>query len=208
METIENKFGIKLIGDSRDAEEWVTESALDEQSKTAFLRLIRRFPSLRYQRWREIRSTFGPDWLRSIRMVLDGVTANGPIWMRFDQEDPFYDIHERPAEEIWYHYFLSYSPTSEYDAVYCGEQQMIFIGHWQEEDYFLAFNADDDNDRRVYALHADHIHPHDGAQASDTGEAPVGQVALDDMEIAFDSYAELFGHIVALKIGDTIISAD
>lgn len=203
METIENRFGIKLIGDSHDAEAWVAESALDEQSNAAFLRLIRRFPTLRYQRWREIRSNFGPAWLRSLRMALDGVNAAGPLWTRFDQEDPFYDIHEQPAEEIWYHSFLSYSPTSEYAAVYCGEQQLIFVGHWQEENYFLAIK-NDDNDRCVYALHYDRIQPNDGTQASDTGDAPVGKIDMDDLEIAFESYADMFGHIAALKMGDTI----
>jgi hypothetical protein len=27
---------------------------------------------------------------------------------------------------------------------------------------------------------------------------------MDDLEIAFESYADMFGHIAALKMGDTI----
>ena len=207
MESIENKFGIKLIGNSQDAKSWVEGSELDDNIKGSLLILIRRFPTMNYQRWKEIRSSFGPAWLQSLRMVLDGIYASGPVWMRFDREDPFQDIHELPADDIWYHYFLSYSPTSEYDAVYCDEHQLIFIGHWQEEDYFLAIKADD-TDRRVYALHADHIYSNGSEQILDTGEEPIGRIANDAMKIAFDSYADMFGHIVGLKIGDKIISAE
>jgi hypothetical protein len=208
IETIESAIGIRVIGDSSDAEEWVAESTLDEGTKAALLRLVKRFPTQRYRRWREIRSAFGPVWFRVLRTVVDGIHAAGPLWMQFDQPDAFLAIHEQPAREIWYHSFLSYAPTSEYAAVRCGAHRLLFVGHWQERDYFLAIKADDDADTSVYALPYDRIGPVDAAGAPDAGEDSVGQVAPDAVCVAFSSYAEMLGHIAALKVGGTVVVMD
>lgn len=197
METQETSIGLKVIGKSQEAEVWIKDSSLAYTAKEAFLQFVHRFPTLHFFRWEKFKRPFGPAWLQSIRCVLDGIQCKGPLWVQFDIADAFYDIHEIPSSSIWYHKFFDTSPASEYANVFVGEDKLLFVGHWQESDYYLATKMTDSGDHRVHAFNYANIE----LSGDDSG-----CVSTRMMRTAFDSYADMFGHIIAVKIAGEIVS--
>ncbi len=199
MEIHENSIGRKIIGTSLEAESWIIGSALADDTKESLLKFVRRFPNLSFVKWEKFNNPFGPVWLQSIRNVLDNIQYDAPLWVQFNKSDAFYEIHETAPNEIWYHRFLDISPTSEYESVFAGEDELLFIGHWQEADYFMAIKTGNSNDQRVYAINYEDIE-----QSNDEG---TGRVSPDSMRIAFDSYAEMFECTIAIRIGTEVFPA-
>lgn len=106
--------------------------------------------------------------------------------------------------KIWYHAFTSFEPTSEYASVSCNGHKLVFIGHWQEGDWFLAFKANDDDDRQIYTLRYRDIQTEQDHPVSAGDEAPAGTVSPDAMHVVFESYCELLSHVAAVRIGHTV----
>lgn len=203
METQTTSVGTKIIGAAREAEAWILASALPPEMQAALLRFVRRFPQLHFFKWLPGHTLPGPAALHAIWSVLYGVHTSALRWMQFDTSGPHSDIHEMPADEIWYHGFLDSSPSSEYERVFMNGQPLLFLGYWEqsgETTYYLALKVADEQDGRVYALNHEDIAP-------DADDDSIGRIAAGRARVAFDSYAAMLGHIVALRLGETVVTA-
>jgi hypothetical protein len=203
METKTTPVGTKIIGAAHEAEAWILASALSPEMQAALLRFVRRFPTLHFYKWLPGHTLPGPAALHAIWSALYGVHTDALRWMQFDTPGPHSDTHETPADEIWYHVFLDASPSSEYESVFMDRQPLLFLGYWEqsgETTYYLALKADDEQDGQVYALNYEDI-------ALDMDDESIGHISAGRVRVAFDSYAAMLGHIVALRLGETMITA-
>lgn len=202
MQIQETPVGTKIIGDAGEAEAWIQESGLPPAVQEPLLRFVRRFPTLTFYKWPPGHSLPGTAALHAIWNALYGVHTSELRWMRFDTPGPYAHIHETPAEEIWYHVLMDTSPSSEYESVFADDHPLLFVGYWVyrgEPTYYLALKMDDEQDQQVYALNYEDIAPVDDE---------MGHIPTARLRPAFDSYAAMLGHIVALRLGERVIEGE
>ncbi len=202
METQTTPVGTRIIGNASEAEAWILESGLAMTVQEPLLRFVRRFSSLRFYKWAPGHTLPGPAELRAIWSTFYNIHTDELRWMQFDTPDPYTDIHETPADRIWYHVVMDSSPSSEYECVFMDEHELLFIGYWEhsgESTYYLALKADDEQDQRIYALNYEDI---------TIADDDMGRIAARQTRPAFDSYADMLGHITALKLGQAVITAE
>ncbi|MBN1919838.1 MAG: hypothetical protein JW892_01225 [Anaerolineae bacterium] len=203
MKTQTTSVGTKIIGAAQEAEGWILASNLSPEMQASLVRFVRRFPALHFEKWQPGHRLPGAAALHAIWNVLYGVHTSELRWMQFDTPDAYSDIHETPAAEIWYHGFLDASPSSEYERVFMDGQQLLFLGYWEcsgETTYYLALKVDDEQDGRVYVINYEDI-------SLDMDDESIGRIAAGRVREAFDSYAVMLGHIVALRLGETVVTA-
>jgi hypothetical protein len=192
----------ELVSNSDDASMWVEKSSLSDNTKKALLQFIQHFPKLVF--YREDVSTLDdiekvkkvklPEWLRQIRQTLVYVMPNHRIWVQFDQFNGWSPRSDR-LNEIWYTLRLrGYVDDEEREFLEGIEEVRPFpIGEVRETgESILAINLANLADQGVYEYNLEDLW--DNAADGEPVSASIRQV--------FDSYADMFAHIAAIKIQD------
>lgn len=189
-----------VIGDSGAAKEWIEAAALPHASKEALSRFVHRFADLtfyketsaRLDEVETIEQITLPRWLRETRQTLASVMPDHYVWMRFDHcLSRRLNVH---LTDNWYMLDLyGYYNAAErtllerVDGLHpfrIGEDQIAGAST-------LAINLADQTDEHVYQFVLEDL------------EGGVRQGYLlnkDSFNPMFASYADMFGHIVAIKM--------
>ncbi|WP_375471623.1 hypothetical protein [uncultured Nostoc sp.] len=196
----ESLFAVKkhyTQGNAEEAKAWVNASKLPKTTKQALLRFIKRFPTLQfYKEDTELLNSVEvseqvklPKWLRDIRQTLAYVMYGKLVWVRFDQFDGWSPRSEQ-LDQIWYSLGLrGYNNDEQRDLI--SQDGLFPVGEWLETGRStLAIKLDTPKDQRVYEYTEEDIwdNQYDG------------RPLFESVNIAFNSYAEMLGHIVAFQL--------
>lgn len=184
-------------GTADEARTWVISSGLPEETKNALLRFINRFPKQLFYKQKvklleDIEAKHRvklPEWLRAIRQTLADVNYGKLVWVKFDEFDGWSPRSDE-IDEIWYMVGLTgYANDEQRDLLINGA--LFPIGDWIETGRStLAIKLDDPQNQQVYEYTEQDL----WENLSD------GFPVFESARVVFNSYAEMLGHIVALRL--------
>jgi hypothetical protein len=187
-----------VLGSSQDALGWIADSQLDQTDREHLSRFVRRFPQLtfyrdtaarldRLEKTDEQKVTF-PGWLRELRLVLAGVQPWSTVGLRFDAYDQS-NPREDNVEQSWYDVgLIGYDLDTRRELLLDGAG-VYPVGDWEDR-ASLGISITDPSDRQLYDF-----------SELDLEEAGSGGYGLrDQLAPAFDSWASMLGHVIALRI--------
>ncbi|HLP88809.1 MAG TPA: hypothetical protein VK184_09515 [Nostocaceae cyanobacterium] len=184
-------------GDFDAARLWIESSSLSDDNKKAFLQFVHRFPGLIFykenavllDKLEEDENVNLPKWFRDIRQTLAFFMPNHQVEVKFGNFDNE-DIEE-VFDDSWYTLGLGYIDAQR-EIMQSIEDLLPFPigGSIDNIGSELVINTADPTDQAVYEHNTEYLWDDlsDGIPLS----SGFGKV--------FDSYAEMFKHIVAIKI--------
>jgi hypothetical protein len=196
------------LGTCSDAATWIASSDLPSTEQAALHRFVNRFPRFTY--FREDRALLDefmahadqgvslPEWLRKLRETFAGPLPHAQIAVQFDAYDG-YCIRAKKITESWHTLGLWGYGFDEQRALLEQDAGVYPIGqwvdHWQST---LAISLIDDSDRQIYEFYEPDI----------SDRRSTGRSTREGMLPVFHSYADLFGHVIAIKVdGGPVIRA-
>ena len=195
----ESLFAVKrhyTEGNADEARAWVNTSKLPKATKGALLRFIDRFPTLQfYKEDAELLDGVEsseqvklPKWLRNIRQTFAYVMYGQLVCVRFDQFDGWSPRSDQ-LNQVWYSLGLrGYDNEEQRNLI--GKGGFFPVGDWLETGRStLAIKLDTPKDQKIYEYTEEDLwdNQYDGR--------PV----FESVNVAFNSYAEMLGHIVAVE---------
>ncbi len=181
----------RITGNNHEAATWVDRSSLPAAVKKSLRQFIQRFPTLEYYKLENAAMLPEPAWLRVMSETLRGFMPNGLLWVQLDEF-----AQSKPSDlvlqEIWYHRMFTTEVSSEYERILLGEHQLLILYSWLETlGSILAVKVNDAADQRIYEFSYNDIIAHNDSE---------GQISPEATRVAFNSYAEMLDHIVAVKL--------
>jgi hypothetical protein len=191
---------VDMASNSDEFSTLVKKSSLPDNVKESLLQFIQHFPNLVF--YQEEASTLNeieqvkkvklPEWLRQIRQILASVMPNHQIWVQFNQFNGWSPRSDR-LNEIWYTLHLrGYVDDEEREFLESIEEVRPFpIGEVRETgESILAINLANLEDKGVYEYNIEDL----------WDNAADGEPVSTSIRKVFDSYADIFSYIAAIKI--------
>lgn len=198
---IDNNFDYpqhRPTGSEVDAKSWLS-SSLSENDARPFILFVERFSELTF--YREDMALLGhiqaqegvelPKWLLDIRNAFAFVESSIPeyeIKVRFDEDA----TDAEWLDDRWFTLGLrGYANEDDKEILQRVSPLSLFpIGEVWESDVMLAINLADPNDKKVYGLTLEFL------RDDEADDLPL----IDSVHVVFESYGNMFGDIVAIKL--------
>ncbi len=189
-----------VVGNGEKARMWVKDSALPNTTKAALSSFIDRFPTLTFYReesmWLDsiegrLQITL-PRWFRAIRQTLTFAMPDHYIWARFHQSQHPH-LSDEELRRRWYTVNLIGAPSRSERALLERMQGIRPYPIGRDETpggSTFAINLSDATDQRVFEYGSEFL------MEEDLEGNPIEE-AVNPM---FGSYADMIGHIDALKM--------
>lgn len=192
--------GDNLCSNSGSAIERIETSSLDNAVKEKLIEFVNCFSTLNFCRkslesiahFEESQQVKLPDWLSTILQNLSHIESIERVSAKFDSFDGWSPRSDR-LDELWYTLYLrGYADAEEREFLQSIEDLSMFpIGEvWGTGESTLAVNLNEEIDQGVYEYNFEDLldNAFDGSSTS----ASIRKI--------FDSYADMFSHIIAIKV--------
>lgn len=194
-----------ITGDAATATTWIEESALTDDDKAALRRFVARFPSLTFvkeddaqlNQYEETDGVTLPPWFRETRSTLAYTVPGAQV-----RVDGFgWDESPRADEQDTHWYEVEPGYVNEENRETMFDLARVYpIAQWFANDRsYLAVDLEDPSDRRILEFALEDL----------WDDEAKGEPLRESTFPAFSSYADLLGHVVAVKLPDgTVIEAE
>ncbi|MDJ0679267.1 MAG: hypothetical protein QNJ18_05320 [Xenococcaceae cyanobacterium MO_167.B52] len=189
----------RIVGDGIEAETWIRESSIPEETRDSLLQFVQHFPNVQFakkdadfwEKW-ELRVNIQlPKWLRSILEVLSDIAPDVPSNIQFDRFD-HWSPNSGHLNKIWYQLALVQLNNTQRCVV--EKNQLFPIAQWLETGHsILAVNLTDPEDKYIYEYDESDVSSSDGL--------------YEPARIVFESYGHMLEHVVAIKVKEQVINA-
>lgn len=185
----------RILGTSSDAAAWVAQSSLAAAHQRLLQQFIARFPSLMFfkddqavlDHVEQRNQVALPPWFRAQRQTLAFVAP--PVLAQIDDFDRL-GPRSDTLDEIWYEFDLYGYRDDEQRELLFGKAASFPFAEWPFTDRsFLALHTADHGDERIYEFAREDV-----LDCVLNGEPP-----RDGLNVAFDSYASMLSHVIAIK---------
>jgi hypothetical protein len=181
----------QITGHSQEAESWIKDSSLPNSTKESWLKFIQKFPDLEYYKLKDASAPDEPVWLQTMSATLRGFVPQGLLWVQLDEFTQSKSA-DRALNKIWYHRMFTTEVSSEYERILLSEYELLILYSWLETlGSILAVKVNDGADQRIYEFSYNDIIAHNDSE---------GQISPEATRVAYNSYAEMLDHIVAVKL--------
>jgi hypothetical protein len=193
------------LGDAEDARSWIAAVPLPDPERAALQRFVARFPSLRFYRedaamMVRLQSQTGarlPTWLAALRSrAVALVEPRQRVRLRFDGFDVPHSPRAEYARDIWYEPTLRPLPDPDVRKIYA-DSGAFPIAEWRDEMRSTLLVSLDERDGRIFEC----------AQADLFDRRADGEDPAGSIYAAFESYASMLGHIVAVELDGNVVAA-